>query len=260
MIPGPSESGEQFLARVAKEPQGSFPPELRPALARVASLFDLSPSWIPITYSNRGLRPWHGGVMDPAGGIQLRAAFQNNERYLGIYSRQELVAHELVHAGRIAFNEPKFEELFAYQVSNSPLRRWIGPMVERPWEVWAFLASVLVPLMADYTCLAFGWWAGFRLLMPLKVLPGLLVGMGIWRTIGKHRILNRLLRKLERLTDKRGARAIAYRLSDAEIIRFSKQRIVEIREELMGASGIRFEQIRHYFSAAYCQCQAESGT
>ena len=245
LIPGPQESEADFLERACKAKVGVL--ELQPALEKTRSYFDVSPSWIPLTYSNVGLAPWHGGVMDPGEGLQLRSAFRKKGRYLGLYSKEEIVAHELVHAGRIAFDEPRFEELFAYQISSNPLRRWLGPIVERPSEVWAFLASILLPLMADYTCLAFGWWEGFRLVMPLKVLPGLLVGAGVWRNITKRRTLQRLLKQLEKITGcRRKARAVAYRLSDGEIIRFSKMEATEIRREIQASQGIRFEMIRTY--------------
>ncbi|MGE3953632.1 MAG: hypothetical protein AB7F31_00350 [Parachlamydiales bacterium] len=215
------------------EGEGLFPLELQPAVERVRVLFDVAPTWVPVTYSNEGLMPWHGGFMDPSKGIQLREAFRTKERYLGLYSREELVAHELVHAGRAHLNEPKFEEIFAYWVSGSLLRRWLGPMIERPWEVWAFLGAVMLPLFADFVSIGLGW----PLFMPLKVLPAVLMGLGVGRRVRRHRTLSRLLRKLEAISDARGARAIAYRLTDEEIIRFSKRE--DLRPVLDGREDLR---------------------
>ena len=59
----------------------------------------------------------------------------------------EILAHEEVHILRAAFTEPQFEELLAYQTSSSPLRRFLGPLFQAPWESYAFLLlCALLPL------------------------------------------------------------------------------------------------------------------
>ncbi len=61
-------------------------------------------------------------------------------------SRQEVINHELVHAKRAMFNEPKFEEMIAYQTSSSKLRKTLSPIVNSTQETLVFiLLAFLIP-------------------------------------------------------------------------------------------------------------------
>ena len=93
-------------------------------------------------FSNERLAPWHGGCawifqfaegLPTAALIQLRQVFSRQPTFLGIYHRDELLTHELVHVGRMKFEEPRFEELFAYETSTSAFRRWFGPLIQASW-------------------------------------------------------------------------------------------------------------------------------
>ena len=47
------------------------------------------------------------------------------------------------------FEEPQFEELLAYRNSPAAWRRWLGPIVEAPWESLLFMLSLLLLLALD---------------------------------------------------------------------------------------------------------------
>ena len=71
----------------------------------------------------------------------VRSGFRNSEKWL-IYSRTELLAHELCHIARIAYNSHTYEELFAYQTSTSGFRRIIGGLLRSPLDTYVLLGSV----------------------------------------------------------------------------------------------------------------------
>ncbi len=138
---------------------------------------------IEVTYSNEGLAPWHGAMTLISGDkveIRLRKAFKKKRRYLFLYDREEILAHEMIHARRKDLDEPKFEEFLAYQTSPNAFRRLVGPIIESPRESWLFLLTLVGPLISNW-------------LIPL---PILLLGLGVTRLIRRHRAYRRCLKKL----------------------------------------------------------------
>src|SRR5262245_52150906 len=102
-------------------------------------LFDCAPDWIPLFFSNYRLPFWQGGCTwilqrtecdPPFALLQLNKAYKDHDVYLKFYRRDELVTHECAHVGRMAFDEPAFEEIIAYRTSPSPFRRWLGPIIQ----------------------------------------------------------------------------------------------------------------------------------
>jgi hypothetical protein len=64
-------------------------------------------------------------------------------------SFEEISAHEKIHLMRAHFNEPRFEEILAYQTSPSFFRRFFGPLFQNIKESYAFIfISFLFPLIA----------------------------------------------------------------------------------------------------------------
>src|ERR1700722_15718294 len=142
LIPGPDETEETFLSRaeyclnlrekmsekLQESPLSVFDKPssveeyLAPALQLTERLYQFAPAWIPLFFSNYKLAPWHGGCAwifqteegtETAAFLQLRKAFAQKKSYLKIYARDELIAHELCHVGRMCFEEPRFEEILA---------------------------------------------------------------------------------------------------------------------------------------------------
>lgn len=221
-IPGPGEKEEPFLARVAKTKEqfenGTWIPESHWDWVReyLDQLVNVKPLYICAFYSNRRLAPWQGAAAwiesRSLNSIQLREGLRKGA-YLGIYSREEILAHEAVHAVRSGFNENQCEEFFAYMTSEKRWRRVLGPILRRPWEAWPFLfcASVGVIWPAGYLGAAF--WAA----------------LGFSRLIKQHWRLKRAAAKiLEKTGDARTTRAILFRLTDEEIEKFSKGMNIEL--------------------------------
>ena len=147
-------------------------------------VFGLYLDGIEIRYSNKGLRFWEAGCtwMEDPPVLQLRKVFETKERYLGLISKQELIEHEAVHALRFKYDEPRFEEVLAYQTSRSPFRRYFGPFFRTPKESLLFMALLaLVPLVFPYG------------LLPL----GSVVTCGLVRLVRTQRVFAKAKRNLE---------------------------------------------------------------
>ena len=152
-IPGPGETEADFTARVQAPPPVQFQ-SMEPIPSshwdwvrhHLEELYDFRPDSLTAFYSNKKLAPWQGAASwiiaskpGPLCAVQLRTGFKKGN-YLKLYSREEILAHEAVHAARCAFEEPDSEEYFAYFTSSARWRRVFGPIIRKPWEAAAFLA------------------------------------------------------------------------------------------------------------------------
>jgi hypothetical protein len=175
-------------------------------------------------YSNRKLAPWHGGVAEilynekgrlSGAYLQLHRSFQNPHSLLSrLYSRDELLAHELAHIGRMAFEEPCFEEFFAYLTSAKRWRFWLGPLISASWEILIFFAVIVASTLMS---------------QPLFFVA--LLGCAFVRLAYRHWIFWRAVSLLtQAVGSKRLALAIMYRLTDKEIRLFARMEVCEIKD------------------------------
>lgn len=63
--------------------------------------------------------------------------------------------HESLHAVRIGFNEPRFEEVLAYYYSKSRWRRFFGPLFRKPSHALFFISLIFISLIVQTTSLFF---------------------------------------------------------------------------------------------------------
>jgi hypothetical protein len=235
LIHAPDESEDAYLlrCRAAKKRETSPPSEL------ASALFDIEPDWVHLRYSDQRLRFWEGGctwIEDDQVTLQLRKVFEKKSRYFG-YSREEIIAHELVHVVRGSFEEPIFEEILAYQTSPSFLRRFLGPIFRSSKESAFFIISLCAVCFAALL-------ATFQTFVYLGAL-GLVAG-GTIRLIRAQRIFSRTRKKIGEIVGKEKALAVMVRLTDREIIRFSKMKKDEIVlfAMKMSRTQTRWRQIR----------------
>jgi len=247
LIPGPSEAKEEFLLRVeyCLNLHSNWP-DLIPSddqiitigefsshcLKKTKELFDISPKWIPLFFSNYQLMAWHGGAAwifqkdeeSPTSAFfQLRRVFQKNQKYLRIYDRSELIAHEVSHVGRMMFEEPKFEELIAYRTSNSIFRRFFGSIVQSSKESMIFVSLLFMTLSLDFYFISFRYEEAFQSALMLKLIPVGLFLYGCIRLWNRQRTFSKALDNLKAICRfKEHAEAVIYRLTDQEIGLFSK--------------------------------------
>lgn len=251
LIPGPTEGEEAFLRRAEEclhlsgtlfkqtledlgftKNEQAVGPLLEEPLRRSRELYDSAPDWIPILFSNQGLAPWHGGcawicqLEDQSPTVaffQLRKSLSTKARYLGCYQRSELIAHELSHVGRMTFEEPQFEEILAFRSSSSPIRRWLGPILQSSREAFLFILTLLFSMVFDLSVLLYPTFLGIEWALGLKLIPLGMIGFGLGRLAWRQRRFNRCIRNLEVLFgDAHRAQAVIYRLKDDEISLFSR--------------------------------------
>lgn len=199
-IPGPEEKEGAFLERVRKTKAQipAFRTDWDWARETVFELFDFFPDSLPIHISNQGLRIWEAAacwIEDGVPKVQLR------ETTIRKISKEELLAHEAIHAARAAFEESEFEEFFAFASAEKKWRRIFGPILRRPWEVWPFFIASLLSFTSlsvwPVVCLSIG--ALFRL----------------YRSQAKLKAAAQFLS--QRIGSERRIRAALFRLTDQEI-------------------------------------------
>lgn len=251
LIPGPDEGVEEYTKRarfclicreqikeamaqeLGEESDPSFSRQLIiEASGTTKKLYDVIPEWVPIIFSNYGLAYWHGGCAwiiqlstdtPTTAFLQLRLAFEASSRYLGFYEREELIAHESAHIGRMQFMEPKFEEILAYLSAKTPFRRCFGAIIESPWEGMAFIFTTLLCLVIAILSLYFQSTFFFFVSIATITLPLVLAIFGIGRLFLRMYQFRRCLSVLNNLLrDEDKAHAVIYRLTDLEIISFGK--------------------------------------
>ncbi|MCL6756565.1 MAG: hypothetical protein M3A24_05415 [Candidatus Rhabdochlamydia oedothoracis] len=224
-IPGPQEEVFLFLKRTElAKCQKTF----YQALDFVQSLFDVYPSWVRIELTDR-LYLWEAAAtyIEENQGI-FTPVVQIKKKGVPFWcAQEEILAHELVHATRIAFKENLFEEVLAYKTSRNWLRRYFGPIFFHPKEVVLFLFLLVGIWCYQLSCLFF-----FDDLPSLTLwIPLILTGLLIIRVIIVQTIFSLCLKKIRRLLkqpDK--ALGFALRLSDKEIIAFAFKSLDKMRK------------------------------
>ena len=273
LIPGPGESEKDFCRRaeyclqlvreIDPEFEQHFPfPKEDQALGQVVmedssaltkKLYDIYPQWVPIFFSDYKLAPWHGGCAwifqiredSPTAAIlQMRRAWRDKTTYLGIYKREELIAHELSHVGRMMFHERKFEEILAYQTSSARWQRWLGPIIGSAHEAMMFMSFLVLIVLADLFILFTESPFLYMALWWLKLIPVAIVVYGLMRLWRKHSVYERCLDVLKSVT--KNPHAVGYRLTDAEIKLFTKSAPEAVNEyaERLSARELRWKVIK----------------
>ncbi len=241
IIPGPNETELDFVKRVdilrgqkTQEIDGKILEEWDP---QCGTLYGVLPRWIPMTYSNRGLLPWQGAALWVFGEkiplIQLRKGFRKG-RFL-FYSRDEVLNHEILHALRVAFDEPRFEEILAYEYSVSRWRRFLGPLFRKPGHILFFISLILISLVVQTTSLFFSSSPLLPFIRIVTVIPFVDLAFRFAALIKDRRILKKALTKLSKIfPNQKSTFPIVLRLKDSEIQKFAVQPVEKLLEYLEG--------------------------
>jgi hypothetical protein len=254
-IPGPNEKEEDFLKRIdfskkmIKDPNLFFTDQnqkkpfnledriLKPrwnwTRAQLLHLFDVSPKELALFYSDESLHffqaaaTWilsvgKNNIKIPV--LQFRKILKRKP-YLFIYTLDEILAHEAIHSIRVAFDEPKTEEIFSYMTATSVFRRVLGPIIRSSKEVLLFFS-----LIGGYFIFQILWMLSFisffsivSLLFGISTLS--ILSYGLIRLFFVKRKCRKTFKKLFKiLKNKTFARAVLFRLTDSEIYKFSKMK------------------------------------
>lgn len=227
-LPLPSDTIESYSHRVARQMAPDVGNE-KSARDHVINTYDMDPFWVPIHYSSKGLRLWEAGCTwysddaDTTPEIQLTAHFEHKDRFLGMYNKDEVLAHEYVHAARAQLGSSAFEEFFSYLLSlnfaNGPfskilcgIRVFLGPLFEKPWEAALLVFCMILPLLFAVT----------DLFHPVSLVPfaAVFLYLGV-RLVFRWRILRRCKAHLDIYLGV-SSLPLMVRLTDDEIRFFSK--------------------------------------
>ena len=132
----------------------AIPNELGQAARRLTKrLYGFSIDWVPgfFTDARMGLL-FAGCAFYPQDSFLpvfiVRKAFQHHEKWW-IYTRTELLAHELTHIAHLGFRTLDFEEHFAFQTATSAFRRLAGGMFRTPRDTYLLLGAMATVLLAQ---------------------------------------------------------------------------------------------------------------
>lgn len=215
-LPGAGETKEAFYQRTASYLSNSLREKMQGALLICQHLFDVEPDWVPLIETRKKLSFWQGAVLwvdeEERPLIQIAPRFS--------YNRDEMIAHELIHAVRLPLGQKRFEEIIAYQTSRNWWRRTFGPIIRTPYEVYIFLFSLpcsWIPL----------FWQEAAYLRFFTVF---LAFFALIRLTLAQRIFRRSREKLSLLLgSKQSSLSLAARLTDQEIALFAKWTPEQIR-------------------------------
>lgn len=115
----------------------------------VSTKYAFEPSLIQSFYAPKNFGVFVGGCAisfdSGLSVILLRNVFKLKKKWL-LYTSAELLAHELCHSARTPIKDNKLEEFFAYNISISPLRRYLGNCFRSQWDSILILAPILLLL------------------------------------------------------------------------------------------------------------------
>lgn len=173
--------------------------------------------------------------------LQLRKGFKKGT-YL-FYDMEEILAHELCHFARAAFDEPKYEELFAYWTSSSIFRRIFGPIISQ--KLLYFLLPFFLALLFQYLNIFFPVWI-FHLIFFFFTYYTLGVALfGIFNLFFKRWKFNRCFKKIfSILLDKNKTSCTIFRLTDKEIDLFSKLKKEQIEKYIENEKSHRWQIVK----------------
>ena len=216
---GPKQFFEFSLVAKDRIPMGIFRGDAESA---TRGLYDFSIDWVPGFYTNTSMGILYAGCAlyayeDFFAVFILRKSFQKKSRWL-IYSRTELMAHELCHIARIGFRSQVYEEYFAYQTASSGFRRFIGGVLRSTKDTWIMLGSVITMVIAQVILTLQGNPTPLVIIFPLLASVYLL---------GRYfKALGQIRRAQKSLTTAYGADAalpLLFRASDTDIAALSEQ-------------------------------------
>jgi len=220
-----AETGSFEVEGVAVSDEDRIPTSLFERVrGKTEELFRFQIDWVPGFFINPSQGWLFGGCAfyfypDFFALFIIRRSFANRERWL-IYSRDELLAHELCHVARIAMESDVFEETFAYQTATSAFRRAVGSVFRSPMDSYFLLGSTFALLAAQLARVlvfhALPIWPFWGLVL-------LVIASFAGRQQRGRKLFSAALRRLTSIAEE-DALAALFRCSDDEVLWISRCR------------------------------------
>ncbi len=238
IFPGPEESDRAFFLRAdALLLKSGFS-------ERFQQKFNTCPDWIDVACRSNGLYFWEGAatwIEEGEDGTRSCWIQLKNSPLMRLYPQEEIIAHEMVHATRLMFDEKRFEEILAYQTSQSRFRRYFGPLFSSPAES----KGSLVFLSACFL----GFWAGivFEIDHVDTAIGSVFLCAIGFAFLGLYRsqsIFSKTLHNLQKAACQGAPLEVALRLTDREIELFAIYSPEQIRDFANQQTCLRWQQLR----------------
>ena len=196
--------------------------------------FDLSINWCWGKIRKKSWLPWIAAETqiyeDEKGLFPIVKIFQKKRE-------DEALKHEFLHVARCAFNENVFEEILAFKTSTKKWRRIWGALFRSSKERSLFLISILLALLFSWIEPSRGWTE------VLQGFPWMVLSLMAIRLMKDQRNLSKALARLSQIFAHPQPLAIALRLTDKEIIAFSKESISNLQQYIGCQTSLRWKQI-----------------
>lgn len=216
------------------------------------TFYDFNIDWVPGFFLSKSLGMLWGGCAifltdNPLPIFLIRANFAKNKRWL-FYRRDELLAHELCHIARIPIGDKSFEELFAYRLSPSCLRRYAGNCFQNQDDAILFILPIFLLLFIQIlkTFFSLHWLPVYPFWMLTILYP-------LFLLIRNQSARNRFFRAKQNLEELpvKNTLAVLFRCTRNEIIEIShlKNRSSELSDWIKRHvdSELRWKVIQHRF-------------
>ena len=235
-----------------------IPPEITGEVAGITEkLYGFAVHHVPGFFLKKKIGWLWGGCLvgDPEANFAvflLRDVFRKKRRFLN-YCREELLAHELCHAVRHVMEEPALEEYFAYQTSDSPLRRYLGNCFISDKDALGFLLPVMLLPAAELVKALFLPWFPAWIFWILAVIYPLFL---LCRNHFSRKLVIHAAENLRKAGVSR-AEAVLFRCTLEEVGQFSTAKAEDIPGiiEEKSAGSLRWQVI----SARFCQPAEPAG-
>jgi len=139
---------------VELDKERAIPPEIMAEAAEIDNKFyGFKIDWVPGFFLSKSLGFLWGGCAisfpeDFLSVFLIRGVFAKKKKWL-FYRRDELLSHELCHVARLPIEERSFEELFAYRMSPSGFRRYMGNCFQYQIDAILFIVPFFLLLGAQ---------------------------------------------------------------------------------------------------------------
>ena len=167
-FPFAKETEKTFFQRISQEPfsakeffkkEGELPPfslkrkvpveDWAFSLAKLQKSYQIKPCHLEAYYAKKGLRFWHPAMTWVFEGIKTHRDFPLIQLHPNRLA-DEILSHEAVHLVRAPLKSEKYEEFFAYSLSNQFLRKCFGPLFssekDASFWIWSLLGNVFSQL------------------------------------------------------------------------------------------------------------------
>lgn len=244
-FPFEKETEKTFFQRVSEEPfsakeffekEGERPPfslkqkvpveDWAFSLAKLQKFYQIKPHYLEAYYAKKGLRFWHPAMTWVFEGIKTHRDFPLIQLHPNCLA-DEILSHEAVHLVRAPLKSEKYEEFFAYSLSNRFLRKCFGPLFssekDASFWMWGLLGNLFSQLflsekVADLILFLF-------LLVLIKKMSSLFFRK---MQLKKAEKMAEIL--LENASE---AKAFLFRLTDEEIDFFAEKSLDKVKDFIL---------------------------